>query len=198
MFYFSCSFIACYYRSYRSLMHTLRHYQKHVRAVPGNIQTKRYSWGYRKTFDRKDLQFLVPYPTNSVDRDSSDGIATGYWLGGPGIESRMGRHFPHLSRPTLGPIQPSVQWVQGFSRGKERPGRDADPSFLSSTVVKKGYGCTSTPPMGRTACTEPQCLHKAALYLTLPHRQLSCNVLQVTRPLTTTIRSVRMPARLAQ
>jgi len=23
----------------------------------------------------------------------------------------------------------------------------------------------STPPMGRTACTEPQCLYKGALYL---------------------------------
>jgi hypothetical protein len=26
---------------------------------------------------------------------------------------------------------------------------------------KKSY--TSTPPMGRTACTEPQCLYKGAL-----------------------------------
>jgi hypothetical protein len=25
------------------------------------------------------------------------------------------------------------------------------------------YSYTSTPPMGRTACTEPQCLHKGAL-----------------------------------
>jgi len=24
---------------------------------------------------------------------------------------------------------------------------------------------TSTPPMGRTACTEPQCLYKGALYV---------------------------------
>jgi len=24
---------------------------------------------------------------------------------------------------------------------------------------------TSTPPMGRTACTEPKCLYKGALYL---------------------------------
>ena len=27
------------------------------------------------------------------------------------------------------------------------------------------YSYTSTPPMGRTACTEPQCLYKGALYL---------------------------------
>ena len=26
---------------------------------------------------------------------------------------------------------------------------------------------TSTPPIGRTACTEPQCLYKGALYLTV-------------------------------
>jgi len=29
----------------------------------------------------------------------------------------------------------------------------------------KEYSYTSTPPRGRTACTEPQCLYKGALYL---------------------------------
>jgi hypothetical protein len=33
---------------------------------------------------------------------SSVGIATGYGLDGPGIESRWGRDFPHLSSPALG------------------------------------------------------------------------------------------------
>ena len=56
------------------------------------------------------------------------GIATGYVLDGPGIESRWGGpDFPHLFRPALGLTQPPVQWVPGLSRGKERPGRDADP-----------------------------------------------------------------------
>ena len=96
-------------------------------------------------------------PDNSV-------IITGYGLEGMGIESRWGRYFPHLSRPTLGPTQPPVQWVSGLSRGKERPGRDADPSPLSSAAVKKEQCYISTPPMGRKACTEPQCLYKDALY----------------------------------
>jgi len=55
-------------------------------------------------------------------------------MDGPGIESRWGRDFPHLSIPALGPIQPSVQWVPGLSRGKERPGGDTDPSPSSSAV----------------------------------------------------------------
>jgi len=49
--------------------------------------------------------------------DSSVSIATRYGLEGPGIESRWGRDFSHLSRPTLGPTQPPVQWVPGLSRG---------------------------------------------------------------------------------
>ena len=68
---------------------------------------------------------------------SSVGIATGYGLNGPGIESRWGTRFSAPVQPTLGPTQPPVQWVPGLSRGKERPGRDADASPPSSAVVKK-------------------------------------------------------------
>ena len=59
--------------------------------------------------------------------DSYD-IGTGYGLDGPGIESRWGRDFPHLSRPALGPTQLPVQWVRGLSQG-----------------VKSGRGVTLTP-----------------------------------------------------
>jgi hypothetical protein len=47
---------------------------------------------------------------------SSVGIAD-YGLDGPGIESRWGREVSHTFRPALGPTQPPVQWVPGFSSG---------------------------------------------------------------------------------
>jgi len=65
------------------------------------------------------------------------GTATGYGLVGQGIESRWGQDFPRLSRPALGPTQPPVQWVPGLSRGKERQGRDVNPSPPSSVLVMK-------------------------------------------------------------
>ena len=70
------------------------------------------------------------FPIEVCGPGSLVGIATGYGLDGPGIESRWGRDFPHLSGPALGPTQPPVKWVPGLSRGKERPGRDADPPPL--------------------------------------------------------------------
>jgi hypothetical protein len=81
-------------------------------------------------------QICVTRP-QCVNRDGpgrSVGIATGYGLDGPGIESRWGRNFPHLSRQALGPTQPPVKCVPGVSRGKKRPRSDADPSPPSSAV----------------------------------------------------------------
>jgi len=93
--------------------------------------------------------------------------STGYGLDSPGIESRWGGEiFRSCPDRPWGPPSLLYNGYRVFPGGKERPRRDADPS-PSSAVVKKEYSYTSTPPMGRTACTEPQCLYKGALYLYL-------------------------------
>ena len=98
---------------------------------------------------------------------SSVGIATGYGLDGPEIESRWGKMFRTCPDRPWGPSSLLYDEYRVFPRGKERPGRDANPSPPSSAVVLKRYSYTCTPPMGRTAGTEPQCLYKGALYLLL-------------------------------
>jgi hypothetical protein len=92
--------------------------------------------------------FLVFFPLciSSVGRDSSVGIATRYRLDGHCIESRWGRDFPHLSRPTaLGPTQPPVQCIPGlFSSvevkervGPTQPPVQCIPGIFSSVEVKE-------------------------------------------------------------
>ena len=64
------------------------------------------------------------------------GMATCYGLHGPGIESRWGEDFPHLSRSAVGPIQPPIQWLRVFP-GVKRPGRGVDFPPTSSAKVKE-------------------------------------------------------------
>ena len=47
---------------------------------------------------------------------------TSYGLDGPGIESRLGRDFPHPSRPALGLTQPHIQWYRVSFPGKSGRG----------------------------------------------------------------------------
>jgi hypothetical protein len=62
-----------------------------------------------------------------MDRDNSVGIGTRYGLDGPGSNPGWGGEiFPHPSGPSLGPTQPPIQWVPGFSKGVKRPGRGVD------------------------------------------------------------------------
>ena len=117
---------------------------------------------------------------------SSVGIVTDYGLDGPGIQSRWGQDFPHLSRPAWGPPSSLYNGYRLFPGGKERPGRDADPSPLLVPWSRKSRAIPLLPPMGHTACTEPLpvqysytstpplwairpvqslCLYKGALYL---------------------------------
>jgi hypothetical protein len=55
-------------------------------------------------------------------RDSSVGKATRYGLDSPGIESRWGRDFLHLSTPALEPIQPPIKWVPDLFPGGKAAG----------------------------------------------------------------------------
>jgi hypothetical protein len=64
-------------------------------------------------------------------QDGVVGIATGYELDGPGIESQLGRDLPHSCRPDLGPIQPPVQWVTGL---------------FSRRLIIRGVALTNHPP----------------------------------------------------
>jgi hypothetical protein len=102
------------------------------------------------------IQYYVAFGPGSVVV-----IATGYGLDGPVIESRwrggseISRTYPN--RP-CGPPSLLYNGYRVFPGGKHWPGRDADPSTLSSAVVMKEYSYTSTPLLDRTACKELQCL----------------------------------------
>ena len=65
----------------------------------------------------------------------SVGIATGYGLGGPVIESRWRRDFPHLFHTSPGAHSASCTMGTGsFPWVKSGRGRDTDPSPPSSAV----------------------------------------------------------------
>jgi hypothetical protein len=88
---------------------------------------------------------LLYFTLISVGRNSSVGIATGYGLDGPGMESRSGRDLSHTFRPALGPSCtlgtvsfPGVNW----------PGRGVDHPPPPSAEVENEYRYTSTPPLG--------------------------------------------------
>jgi hypothetical protein len=108
--------------------------------------------------------------------DSAVGIATGYGLSSPGIESRWERDFPHLSRPALGPNQSPVQWVPGLSPGvKSGRGVTLAPRPLLVPWSRKGRAIpllplwAVRPVQSRSACTTGA--------LTLP---LKCDINNVT------------------
>jgi len=76
----------------------------------------------------------LPNYQSIVGRDSSVGIATQYMLAGPGIEFRLGRDFPHFSRPA----QPA-SCTQGIGSFQEvnRPRRGVDHPHTSSAEFKE-------------------------------------------------------------
>ena len=65
-------------------------------------------------------------------------IATGYRLDGPGSNPGGGEVLRTCPDRPWGPPSLLYNRYRCFPGGKERPGRDADPSPPSSAVVKKG------------------------------------------------------------
>ena len=72
-----------------------------------------------------------------VGRDSSVGIANRYGLDGPGIDSRWGRNFPHLSRTAPGAHPASYTMGTGSFPGVKWSGRGVDHPLPSSAEVKE-------------------------------------------------------------
>jgi hypothetical protein len=96
------------------------------------------------------------------------GIATGYGLDGPGIESQWGSRFSAPVQTDPGAHQASctmgTRSIPGVKSGR---GVTLTLHPLLVPLVIKEWSSISTPPMGRTACTESQCLYKGGLYLYL-------------------------------
>ena len=93
---------------------------------------------YSKFHDKKLA--LLDFPVEYFPYDgpgSVVGTATGYGLDGQGIESRWGEIFRTCPDRPCGPPSLLYNGYRVFPGGKERPGRDADPSPPSSAVIMK-------------------------------------------------------------
>jgi hypothetical protein len=67
--------------------------------------------------------------------DSSVGIVTDYGLDGPGIDAGGGEIFRTCPDQPWGPPSLLYNGYRVFPGSRKRPGRDADPSPLSSAEV---------------------------------------------------------------
>jgi hypothetical protein len=78
-----------------------------------------WCWPFTYSADVKNMwsyTSFLPICVHGMDRNNFTFIVSTS-LNRPGIESRWGRDFPHLSRPALRSILPPLQWVPSLSRG---------------------------------------------------------------------------------
>ena len=98
----------------------------------------------RKQYLFAVFQFVSLF--NRGGRDSSVGITTLYGLDSPGIESRWGQDFFHLSKPALGSTQPPMYRVS--FPGVYQPGSGVDHPPHSSAEVKESVELHLCSPSG--------------------------------------------------
>jgi len=117
--------------------------------------------------------FSAPVQTNPMAHSASCAMGTGSFPGaksGWGVTlaphpllvlwSRKSRAIPLLPLLAVGPVQTlSACTVQLYLYSPYGP------YGLCRASVPVQYSYTSTPPMGRRACTEPQCLYSTAIPL---------------------------------
>ena len=91
----------------------------------------------KRTKTDRNYELLKDCTPSQVVRDSSVGIATGYGLDGPGIESRWEARFsaPVQTGPEAHPA--SYKMGTGSFPGVQRPGRGVDHTPSSSAKVKE-------------------------------------------------------------
>ena len=106
--------------------------------ISSTVRHNSFLRGYKKI-----IHYLLLYYIPFCGPGSSVGIATGYGLDGPGIESRWGARFS----PPVQTGSPSLLYngYRLFPGGKERPGRDADPSLLLVPWSRKGRAIPLLP-----------------------------------------------------
>ena len=106
------------------------------------------------------LLLKSPLHTARCGPGSVVGIATGYGLDGPGIESRWGARFsaPVQTGPGAHPAS-CTMGTGSFQVVKSGRGVTLTPHPLLVPWSRKSRAILLLSPMSHTACTEPQCLY---------------------------------------
>jgi len=93
--------------------------------------------GYPPFWGSENTECIADFMSKTAGRDSSVGIATGYGLDGPGIESRWEAKFPTPVQTGSGTHPASCTMDTGSFSGIKRPERCVEHAPLYSAEVKE-------------------------------------------------------------